>query len=507
MANDFKNLQIKRYPKVERRQACEDNYWKKFQFPVVVKEYSPINCVDFCTTDPHDFLVTCSGKLQIFSATTNQVKKTITRFKENVYCGRFRSDGKLISAGFEDGGVKVFDASSRSILRHFKPHNKAVRVSGFVPETSHVYSASDDQTIRLSDIPTQSEICCLRGHSDYIRSGVSCPSNKNVLLTGSYDHTVKLWDTRSNECTLTVDHGDPVESVLLYPNCGMCVSSGSNYIKVWDILAGGRLLFNISNHQKNITTMCFDGSHTRLLSASLDRHVKVYDTSDFSVTSSMDYPSAILSMGLSLTGSHLVVGMADGLISIKERAKKKDEERRSDDYREPRPGTYRYFVRGQSYKPQEGDFVVKQNKPRKMGKTDTFLKKFEYREALDSVLGKDTQPPKVVSLLIELARRDGLKLALSNRNADALMPIMVFLVRNICNSRYSNILTDVAELILDIYTPIIGQSEKADKVFAKLRDRLCNELLYQTQAMEVLGALDTLFCASEIPSTQQASAS
>lgn len=64
-----------------------------------------------------------------------------------------------------------------------------------------------------------------------------------------------------------------------------------------------------------------------------------------------------------------------------------------------------------------------------MGKTDTFLKKFEYREALDSVLGKDTQPPKVVSLLIELARRDGLKLALSNRNADALMPIMVFLVR------------------------------------------------------------------------------
>lgn len=47
------------------------------------------------------------------------------------------------------------------------------------------------------------------------------------FFTGSYDHTVKLWDTRSNECTLTVDHGDPVESVLLYPNCGMCVSSGT----------------------------------------------------------------------------------------------------------------------------------------------------------------------------------------------------------------------------------------------------------------------------------------
>ena len=53
------------------------------------------------------------------------------------------------------------------------------------------------------------------------------------------------------------------------------------------------------------------------------------------------------------SGSHLVVGMADGLISIKEKAKKKLQDNTSLKSREPFRGTYGYFVRGQSEKAEE----------------------------------------------------------------------------------------------------------------------------------------------------------
>ena len=33
----------------------------------------------------------------------------------------------------------------------------------------------------------------------------------------------------------------------------------------------------------------------------LDRHVKVYDTTDYSVVASLDYPSAITSIGISVS--------------------------------------------------------------------------------------------------------------------------------------------------------------------------------------------------------------
>ena len=46
-------------------------------------------------------------QVQVYSAATNQVKKTISRFREVAYSGCFRHDGKLLAAGSEEGVVKV----------------------------------------------------------------------------------------------------------------------------------------------------------------------------------------------------------------------------------------------------------------------------------------------------------------------------------------------------------------------------------------------------------------
>ena len=44
--------------------------------------------------------------------------------------------------------------------------------------------------------------------------------------TGSYDHTVRMWDKRTGDCTLTLDHGSPVESLVVLPTGGIAISSG-----------------------------------------------------------------------------------------------------------------------------------------------------------------------------------------------------------------------------------------------------------------------------------------
>lgn len=43
----------------------------------------------------------------MYSAATNQVKKTISRFHQSAYNGCFRHDGQLLAAGSEEGVVKV----------------------------------------------------------------------------------------------------------------------------------------------------------------------------------------------------------------------------------------------------------------------------------------------------------------------------------------------------------------------------------------------------------------
>ena len=56
----------------------------------------------------------------MYSSATNQVKKTISRFKEAAYSGCFRHDGRLLAAGSEEGVVKVekcLNAYTRSVQK------------------------------------------------------------------------------------------------------------------------------------------------------------------------------------------------------------------------------------------------------------------------------------------------------------------------------------------------------------------------------------------------------
>eukprot|EP00118_Oscarella_pearsei_P003533 m.14675 g.14675 ORF g.14675 m.14675 type:complete len:119 (+) comp25884_c0_seq4:702-1058(+) len=99
---------------------------------------------------------------------------------------------------------------------------------------------------------------------------------------------------------MQVDHGMPVEAVVVFPSGTACISAGGNVIKVWDIVQGGRLLAAASNHQKAITCLTFDSAAQRLLTGSLDRQVKVYDVSDYKVICSLSYPASILSVGVSV---------------------------------------------------------------------------------------------------------------------------------------------------------------------------------------------------------------
>ena len=98
-----------------------------------------------------------------------------------------------------------------------------------------------------------------------------------------------------------MSHDAPVESILSYPGGSLLASAGGNTVKIWDLLSGGRVLQTLSNHQKTITCMAFDGNASRLLTGSLDHHVKVYNVQDYKVTYSSKYPAPVQSIAVSVS--------------------------------------------------------------------------------------------------------------------------------------------------------------------------------------------------------------
>ncbi|XP_068104481.1 U3 small nucleolar RNA-associated protein 15 homolog [Hyperolius riggenbachi] len=356
-----------------------------------------------------------------------------------------------------------------------------------------IVSGSDDYSSKIWDIPNGTEISSYNEHKDYVRCGCASKLSDDLFVTGSYDHTVKLFDARTETSVMTMEHEQPVESVLLFPSGGLLVSAGGRYVKVWDLLKGGQLLVSLRNHHKTVTALCLSSSGQRLLSGSLDRHVKIYSTMNYKVVHSFDYAASILSLALAPDDEMIVVGMTNSVLSVKHR---KPEERKANEPLPRRHPRYRMFVRGKDYMPKQDDFIVSKPVKQHLRKYDKLLRGFQVSAALDAVLEtpvRNGTPEVTVAVMNEIKQRGTLKNALAGRDEKQLSSILTFLIKNLVEPRFTPILIGVAEQVIDIYSPVIKQSSVVDKLFLRLQDTLEKEVGYQEELLEVLGMMDTLF--------------
>ena len=525
---------------------------------MVTRLSASASSLEFSPASPGELAVTAGSRVALVDAATAVEKRAITKFKEGALSGTYRSDGRLLAAGGVRPVVQVFDLGSRGVLRALEGHNAPVHVVRFAADTAALFSASDDCSVRHWDMATA--VCTTvleRAHGDYIRCGAASAASPAVFVTGSYDHSVRLWDFRaaggggggsalaaaapraaatearaddsdeeegggggeeeeedeeeveapaaggagggsSDEededdadedkddsadadaaadddiggggataaslaaaprraaptplppaCALSVDHGSPVTSVVLRPGGGTLLTSGGNYVRLWDLVGGGRLLHEFSSHVKLITAMALDGTGTRLLTGGLDSLVKVHELSTYAVTHTLRADAPILSLAVSPDNARLALGCTDGTLALRHRAAKVEEMvREAKSTRLLRGGTYRYFMRGQAAGAAGADVVAPVGaggaKRRRLAGHDRHLRAFEYGAALDAAIASN-DAVVATSVLEELAARGGLRAALERRDEDRLAPVLAFLVRHVSNPRHARLLLDVAD--------------------------------------------------------------
>jgi len=280
---------------------------------------------------------------------------------------------------------------------------------------------------------------------------------------------------------------------LSFPNGSMLIAGGADAkLQTFDVISGGgKSMTQISNHQKSITCLCFNHDCTKLLSASLDQHVKIYDLRDYSVVHSIKYNAPILATAISPDNTHLVTGMTDSVLSIRHKVINKTDyvQMEKESQTKLTRASYRYFVRGKDTIPSPNDFVVERFRKTKLKGYDEFLRKFEYSKALDAALRKPI-PIVVYSVLEELINRGGLHVALSNRDDEALLPILRFITKHISIPKFAELLVYVTQVILDIYDYVVSTSELVLDLLNRLKTKLAQEIRYQKRLLEMMGTLE-----------------
>ncbi|KAJ3669372.1 hypothetical protein LUZ60_011322 [Juncus effusus] len=492
----------------------ESVYWRAFKTSALPSNLIlPVNSVTFSPTSPSTLAAASSVSVRLFSRLSGDeqdISASNLSLPDLAYSPSFRCDGALVAAGCEKGVVQVYNMKNSVPLRRLKAHTRASRVVRFpvLHDKLKLFSAGDDAMLVQWDVASESPVFTVpAAHKDYIRAGTASPVSHDIFATGSYDHTVKLWDSRVNSgqsSSLSLTHGSPVESCLFLPSGGLIATAGGNSIKIWDVIGGGKMVHSVETHNKTVTDLSLakikDGE-MRLLSVSIDGYLKSFDFSRFKVTHSMRYPNQLLSVAFSPDGLFRVVGTNTGTIYMSKKKNKKEERESgavvTSDFvwnlpqsEKPKDSkNVRYFNQGQISKKSE--FAIKKPKRVKLQEHDKLLKKFRHREALASVL-KFKNPRSVISVLEELIARKKLIKCLGNLENEELGFLLGFLCKYAMMPQYARFLMGLAKRVIEIHAEEIESSDELKVYMRNLKRMVAQEIMVQKSLQEIQGMISPL---------------
>jgi WD40 repeat protein len=126
------------------------------------------------------------------------------------------------------------------------------------------------------------------------------------VASGSFDNTVKLWDSAVGALQQTLEgHSDAVYAVAFSPD-GKLVASGSydNTVKLWDS-ATGALQQTLEGHSSLVYAVAFSPDGKLVASGSHDKTVKLWDSTTGALHQTLEVDVAITRLSFSRYGLYL----------------------------------------------------------------------------------------------------------------------------------------------------------------------------------------------------------
>jgi len=165
----------------------------------------------------------------------------------------------------------------------------------FSPNGKSIVSGSHDHSVKVWDVETGLERLTLKGHKGNVNSVAFSPDSKLIVSGGG--RMVRVWDAKTGRVILTlsrvplIGHANNVTGVVFSPDGKLIVSGGGPWyhppgprpaggsdhtVRVWNAKTG-QAMHILKGHANGVTCVSFSPDGKKVVSGSLDFTVKVWN--------------------------------------------------------------------------------------------------------------------------------------------------------------------------------------------------------------------------------------
>ncbi|WP_248277361.1 WD40 repeat domain-containing protein [Brasilonema octagenarum] len=255
--------------------------------------------------------------VKLWECDTGRCFNTLQGYTNSVRSVAFSPDGNVLASSCDNGTVILWDIDTGQPTHVLKEHTSTVWTVALGSHSSQLLaSGSWDQTIKLWN---QKGLCLgtLRGHIDIVLSVAFHPTN-HILASCSQDTTIKLWNVHTGECFQTLQgHTGNILSVAFAPDgCILASSSGDKTVKLWE-LNTAECFKTLQKHTGGVWTIAFSPNGAMLASAGDDQTVNLWHLpSGECILTLQGHDNKIKSIAFAPDGQFLASGGEDNTIKV-----------------------------------------------------------------------------------------------------------------------------------------------------------------------------------------------
>jgi polyadenylation factor subunit 2 len=226
----------------------------------------PINLVLWTPEGRRLLTASSSGEFTLWNGMGFNFETIMQAHDSAIRAAKYTHNRDWLISADQDGVVKYWQPNFNNV-QVIQAHPDPSRDLAFAPTDVKFVTASDDSTLKIFDFAAGAEESTLTGHGWDAKS-VDWHPSKGLIVSGSKDHLVKLWDPRTSRCLTTLHgHKNTITRTLFEPQRGnlLATSARDQAARVFDL----RMMRDVAllrGHEKDITTLTWHPIHPSLIS-------------------------------------------------------------------------------------------------------------------------------------------------------------------------------------------------------------------------------------------------